>query len=66
MEPTDKIYFSYRNEAGEIQHASISASQAPDLLGSLMTQLMRYTSWIKRVPGELIDPEVTRLNNPNA
>ena len=47
----NKIYFSYRDVNGEIQHASTTYEDAGLLLGDMMTQLCKYVSWLKNAPG---------------
>ena len=47
----NKIYFSYRDVNGELQHASTTYEDAGLLLGDMMTQLCEYTSWLKNAPG---------------
>jgi hypothetical protein len=64
MTDPNKTYFSYRDESGEIKHASIPTSEVPTILGDLTTQLFRYTKWVKSTPGELIDPELSHINRP--
>lgn len=64
MTDPNKTYFSYRDENGEIKHYSINNSEVSSLLGDLLTQLHRYTKWIKSVPGALIDPELSHINKP--
>lgn len=64
MTDSNKTYFSYRDESGEIQHVSIPTSEVPSTLGELMTQLFRYMKWVKSTPGKLIDPELSHINRP--
>lgn len=47
----NKIYFSYKDVNGEVQHASVTYEDAGTLLGDMMTQLYEYVSWLKNAPG---------------
>ena len=51
MTEPNKIYFSYRDVNGELQHASTTYEDAGPLLGEMMTQLYDYIAWLKNAPG---------------
>jgi hypothetical protein len=51
MTEPNKIYFSYTDVNGELQHASTTYEDAGPLLGDLMTQFYEYVSWLKNAPG---------------
>lgn len=44
------IYFSYQDENGETQHASVSTEQAGELIGKLMTCAESWKRFIKDNP----------------
>ncbi len=51
MTEPNKIYFSYRDVNGELQHALTTYEDAGPLLGDIMTQLCEYLAWLKNAPG---------------
>ena len=51
MTEPNKIYFSYRDVNGELQHASTTYEDAGPLLGEMMTQFYEYVAWLRNAPG---------------